>query len=219
MGARDISSKAPLADPSATSVSPTVAATKLLCAGAASRLGTVYEVPLSTFRHCPAAQESAAIVAEALGSSKPIEHCGLCSYHVLPQHDGRPNTEAWRSARRGAGVALYRSEHDGGDSFGQLVMRAADAYHEIAANHFGETVVIVSHNETIQASLIALGDLSFRHRMQTGVTCGSISEWETSDDTRLGGPADNWILQDWTLVRWNDTGHLEGWSTAPERRD
>lgn len=159
----------------------------------------------------PRARESAAIIARVLDSALPVEHCGLCSYHVLAHHDAKPPSAMWDSARRGAGIALYRPEHEGGDSFGQLVMRAADAYHEIAANHFGDTVVIVCHNETIQASLVALGDLSVRHRMQTGVKCGSISEWQTSGDTRLGGPADHWVFQDWSLVRWNDTGHLEGW--------
>lgn len=155
------------------------------------------------------ARESGEIIADAIGAGPVVEHCGLCSYHVLPEHDGRPHSDAWATARRGGGVALYRPEHDGGDTFAALVLRAAAAYHEIADAHHGQTVVVATHNETVQASLVALGDLGFRHRMQTSVACGSITEWATDADTTAGGPADGWVFHDWNLVRWNDTGHLE----------
>lgn len=157
----------------------------------------------------PRARETAEILRGALGASTVHEHCGLCSYHVLPAHDGRPHTEQWATARRGGGMSLFRSEHDGGDNWGQLVLRAAEAFHEIADRHHGEPVVIATHNETIQASLIALGYLGFRHRLDVSLAPGSITEWATDADTTAGGPADRWSFADWRLVRLNDTGHLE----------
>src|SRR4051812_25792781 len=49
------------------------------------------------------ARQSGELLAEALGSPPPIEHCGLCSYHVLDRFDGRPHTEGWEQARRAVG--------------------------------------------------------------------------------------------------------------------
>lgn len=157
----------------------------------------------------PRAQETARILAAALGASTVHEHCGLCSYHVLPDHDGRPHAEQWATARRGGGMSLFRSEHEGGDNWGQLVLRSAEAFHEIADRHHGETDVIATHNETIQASLIVLGYLGFRHRLNVSLAPGSVTEWTTDEDTTAGGPADGWSFADWRLVRLNDTGHLE----------
>lgn len=179
------------------------------CAQRLARWPGVAGAPVytSTLRR---ARESGDIIAGVIGASGVTEHCGLCSYHVLPEFDGRPHQDAWSTARRGGGVALFRPEHDGGDTFGQLTMRAGEAYHEIADANHGRTVVIATHNETIQASLVVLGYLPFRHRMQISMACGSISEWATEDDTTAGGPADRWAFADWNLVRLNDTGHLEG---------
>lgn len=157
----------------------------------------------------PRARETASILAAALGTSTVQEHCGLCSYHVLPDHDGRPHADQWATARRGSGMSLFRSEHEGGDNWGQLVLRAAEAFHEIADRHPGQTIVIATHNETIQASLIALGYLGFRHRLNVSLAPGSITEWSTDADTTAGGPADQWSFAEWRLVRLNDTGHLE----------
>ena len=127
---------------------------------------------------------------------------------MIDRFDGRPHTEGGR-ARRGGGIALWRSEHEGSDTFAALVLRAAAAYHEIAERHHGETVVIATHNETVQASLVALGDLPYRHRLHVGLAPGSITEWRTDGDTTAGGPADDWVFIDWTLALLNDTGHLE----------
>lgn len=157
----------------------------------------------------PRARETAEILGAALGASTVHEHCGLCSYHVLADHDGRPHAEQWATARRGGGMSLFRSEHEGGDNWGQLVLRAAEAFHEIADRHHGQTIVIATHNETIQASLIVLGWLGFRHRLNASLAPGSITEWTTDEDTTAGGPADRWSFADWRLVRLNDTGHLE----------
>jgi len=157
----------------------------------------------------PRARETADILAAALGAPTVQEHCGLCSYHVLPDHDGRPHAEQWATARRGGGMSLFRSEHQGGDNWGQLVLRAAEAFHEIADKHHGQTVVVATHNETIHASLVALGYLGLRNRLNVGLAPGSITEWTTDGDTTSGGPADHWSFVDWKLVRLNDTGHLE----------
>ncbi|HUS62321.1 MAG TPA: histidine phosphatase family protein [Acidimicrobiales bacterium] len=158
----------------------------------------------------PRASETGRIIADALGSNAPIEHCGLCSYHVSDRFDGRPHAEGWAAARRGGGVALWRAEHEGDDTWGQLVLRAGEALHEIADEHHGRTVVIATHNETIQASLVVLGYLPFRDRLGVSLAHASVTEWATDADTTAGGPADRWTFADWNLVRLNDTGHLEG---------
>jgi probable phosphoglycerate mutase len=157
----------------------------------------------------PRARETGELLAEALGSPPPVEHCGLCTYHYLDRFDGRPPSELWGAARRGGGIPLWRAEHEDGDTFGELVFRAAAAYLEIAERHHGETVVIATHNETVQASLVALGDLPYRHRLNVRIAPASITEWRTDGDTTAGGPADDWRFIDWQLVRLNDTGHLE----------
>lgn len=157
----------------------------------------------------PRARESAAIIAALLGAAPVEEHCGLCSYHVLDEHDGRPHEEARATAGRGGGLALFRPEHPGGDTWSALAMRASAAFHEIADRHHGSTIVIATHNETIQASLFGLGYLPFRNRLGVAAANGSITEWATDDDTTAGGPSDGWTFAEWNLVRWNDTGHLE----------
>ena len=137
------------------------------------------------------------------------EDCRLCSYHVLAEYDGRPHADEHAAARRGGGLNLFRAEHEGGDHWGQLMMRAGEAYHEIADRHHGQTVVIATHNETIQASLIVLGYLPLRNRLGVSVAPASITEWVTEGDTTAGGPADQWSFVDWNLVRLNDTGHAD----------
>lgn len=157
----------------------------------------------------PRAQESAQILAKAIGTDVVGEHRGLCSYHILDEHDGLSNDDVWAMGRRGGGMILFRPEHEGGDTYAQLALRAGEAYHELADRHYGETVVIATHNETIEASLVVLGYIPFRHRLNVSVSCGSITEWVTDDDTTKGGMADGGVFADWDLVRWNDTGHLE----------
>jgi hypothetical protein len=77
-----------------------------------------------------------AVLAEALGLGlglgAVVEHCGLCSYHVLPAWDGQPHDAARAAAGRGGGLGLWRPEHEGGDTWAALVLRAAEAFHEIA---------------------------------------------------------------------------------------
>jgi len=156
----------------------------------------------------PRAGETAAIIAAQLASPTISEHCGLCSYHVLPANDGRSPEDGWAKARRGGGMALFRAEHEGGDSWGQLALRAGEALHEIADANYGKSVVLVTHNETIQASLVVLGYLPFRSRMNVSLHVASITEWSTEDDTTAGGPPD-WPFAEWTLVRLYDTAHIE----------
>jgi probable phosphoglycerate mutase len=154
------------------------------------------------------AKETASILARELNSAGVQEHCGLCSYHFSTEHDGQPLDELWAKARRGGGVTLFRPEHPGGDTWAQLVLRAGEALHEIADLNHGKTVVIATHGETIQASLIVLGYLPFRARMDVSIAPASITEWMTDDDTTAGGPPD-WPFAAWTLVRLNDAAHLE----------
>ena len=156
----------------------------------------------------PRAVETAAVVRAAVDGAEVVEHCGLCSYHYLEEHDGRPHAEAWATARRGGGVTLFRPEHDGGDTWGALVLRVGQALHEIAESVHGRTAIVVGHTETIQASFVVLGNAPLRSRTPVVTRQTSITEWTTDDDTTAGGPLD-WFFADWTLVRSNDTAHLE----------
>lgn len=167
------------------------------CRGAA-----LYSSPLRR------AKETASVLARELNSSGVQEHCGLCSYHFSAEHDAQPHDELWATARKGGGVSLFRAEHAGGDTWAQLALRAGEAFHEIADANHGKTVVIATHGETIQASLVVLGYLPFRSRMGVSIASASITEWMTDDDTTAGGPPD-WTFADWTLVRLNDAAHLE----------
>ena len=157
----------------------------------------------------PRGRESGEIIAAAIGAPVVTEDCRLCSYHVLDEHDGLRHEDERKLARRGGGMNLFRPEHEGGDHWGLLMMRADEAYHEIADRHYGRTVVIATHNETIQASLIVLGYLPLRNRLGVSVAPASITEWVTEGDTKAGGPADQWTFADWNLVRLNDTGHAD----------
>lgn len=161
----------------------------------------------------PRGRQTAEVIAAELGGPPVTEHCGLCSYHVLPEHDGKSHQELWAGARRGGGIALWRPEYEGADTWAQLVLRAGDALHEIAEENHGRTVIVVTHNETVQASLVVLGYVPFRSRMGVSVGQTSITEWATEDDTTAGGPPD-WSFADWNLIRLNDLAHLENWRPA-----
>ena len=155
----------------------------------------------------PRAVETATIVAPALGATAPVRHPGLCSYLIDPAADGLPLDEYRRRfGARGGGV--YRPYEEGTEAWGQLLVRVGAALHEIAIACAGRTAVLVVHNETVQASLTAIGELPIRRHFEVAIAETGVTEWATADDPGAGGPPD-WPMARWTLVRFNDAAHLE----------
>jgi 2,3-bisphosphoglycerate-dependent phosphoglycerate mutase len=154
----------------------------------------------------PRARETAAILAPALGA-EPVAHCGLCTYHVEELVDGVPRAEVRaRHALPGGGV--YRPYQRGVEAWVQLLARVGAALHEIAIARAGATAVLVVHSETIDASMVALGDMPIRRPFDLRLANTSITEWTTDDDLVNTGPP-TWFHARWTLVRLNDAAHLE----------
>jgi 2,3-bisphosphoglycerate-dependent phosphoglycerate mutase len=153
------------------------------------------------------AVETAAIVAPAIGATEPRQHCGLCSYHVAEAVDGMPVEELrQRHGRPGGGV--YRPYEEGVEAWAQLLARVGAALFEIAIENAGRAALLVSHSETIEASLVALGEMPIRRPFDLRIAPTSITEWETDDDLVGTGPP-AWSFARWTLVRLNDAAHLE----------
>jgi broad specificity phosphatase PhoE len=158
----------------------------------------------------PRAVETATIIAPALGATAPTQHCGLCTYHYPAASDGMLVTEFLRVLGQ-VGGGIYRPFEEGGEAWGQLLVRVGAALFEIALANAGRTAVLVAHTETIQASLTAIGELPIRRHFDVGFAGTSITEWTTEDDLAGTGPP-TWSLPRWTLVRLNDAAHLEGLS-------
>jgi probable phosphoglycerate mutase len=153
------------------------------------------------------AVETATIIAPALGASAPRQHCGLCTYHVDDAVDGMP-VEELRRERALPGGGVYRPYEDGVESWAQLLARVGAALHDIAIEQAGRTAVLVAHAETIEASLVALGEMPVRRPFDVRLAQTGITEWSTGDDLIRTGPPD-WAFARWTLVRLNDAAHLE----------
>jgi probable phosphoglycerate mutase len=155
----------------------------------------------------PRAVETAEIIAPALGATAPTRHCGLCTYHYPEAADGMAVDEFQRVLGRPGG-GVYRAYEEGNEAWAQLLARVGAALFEIAIANAGRTAVLVAHNETVQASLTALGELPIRRHFDVGFADTSITEWATEDDPAGSGPP-AWAFPRWTLVCLNDAAHLE----------
>ncbi|HKE15385.1 MAG TPA: histidine phosphatase family protein [Kofleriaceae bacterium] len=153
------------------------------------------------------AVETAAIVSPALGATAPRQHCGLCSYHVSDAVDGMP-VEELRRRHSQPGGGVYRPYEEGVEAWAQLLARVGAALFEIAIANAGRTALLVAHSETIEASLVALGEMPIRRPFDLRIAPTSMSEWLTDDDLVQTGPP-TWSFPRWTLVRLNDAAHLE----------
>jgi probable phosphoglycerate mutase len=89
----------------------------------------------------------------------------------------------------------------GGENPVQVLERVAQTVNEIASNHLGEQIVLVSHG----------GVMDMLYRLATQQSVSAPRTWE------LGNAAINrllWTSEGLTLVGWSDTRHLDG-----EQRD
>lgn len=85
----------------------------------------------------------------------------------------------------------------GGESLAEFAARVAEALTELANNHAGEQVLVVTHG----------GVLDIVHRLASG------KPLEAPRDFTIPNAALNWIEYDgdtWHLVSWAERGHLAG---------
>jgi 2,3-bisphosphoglycerate-dependent phosphoglycerate mutase len=152
----------------------------------------------------PRAIETAHILAEAIGKTPDAVHqdCGLCSWHIPAEVDGMSVTEFQQQfAVPGGGV--FRPFEAVSESWAEMVSRTGRALSGLAQKHQGETTLVVAHAEVVEISLIVFGSLPLARAFDVQVGNTSLTEWITDEDTFAWPPAR------WTLVRFNDTAHLE----------
>jgi probable phosphoglycerate mutase len=153
----------------------------------------------------PRAIETAAIVAPALGidAGRIEEDCDLCEIHP-GECDGIP----WEEYETRYGVDMMADPDapmsPGGESLRQFHTRVRDRIERVIESHRGQTVAIVSHGGVVVATTIALLGASgapTERPFSLDVTNASLTEW--FDDPATGR---------WTLERFNDAAHLEGFA-------
>jgi probable phosphoglycerate mutase len=149
----------------------------------------------------PRAIETGESVASALGIGGVTQDCGLCTWHSPAGADGMRKDRFWvEYAQPGGGV--FRPFQRGNESWAEMVARIGRSLEEIAARHAGETVIVATHGEAVNSSLIILGQLPLMTGFDTAIAATSITEWTTDGD-----PSD-WPRPRWTLRRFNDSAHL-----------
>lgn len=163
--------------------------------------------PVFTYPHpvyssvLPRAVETATIIAEAFGTVPVYQDCGLCSWHIRPEWEGKTWDEVFRLYNIPGGGA-FRPFQEGAESWAELVARAGKSLMTIAQRHHGETSIVVCHKEVVEASLMVFGNLPLNPSFDTTVDNASLTEWVTDGDPSA------WPGPRWTLVRFNDTAHL-----------
>jgi broad specificity phosphatase PhoE len=117
------------------------------------------------------------------------------------------SVEEWR-ARFGGPDTLtvadpFRPFSPGGESWAGFLVRAGGALARLVACHPDETVVAVCHGGVLEASFfLAFGLSGTGHRVTFAPLNTSITHWRH----RLGSDGQS----EWTLVTFNDAGHLSG---------
>jgi probable phosphoglycerate mutase len=149
----------------------------------------------------PRAVETAEILTSALGLADALQDCGLCTWHTPPDADGRPWSEYRRTGSL-TGGGLFRPFERGNESWSELLSRTGRALEQIAADHAGQTVLIVAHAETVTSSLIVFGCLPLALGFDVQVAPASLTEWVGEGDPAA------WPRPRWTLARLNDGAHL-----------
>jgi 2,3-bisphosphoglycerate-dependent phosphoglycerate mutase len=161
-------------------------------------LGTVDTVYTSILERT---LETAAILGPALGTAPASAECDWCELHI-----GEAEGLTWDEYRARYPVAgdawdPYLQRSPGSESWAELFVRAGARLRRVAAEHPGETVVVVCHGGVVAASFVTLGDApierGFRFARETRNT--SLTEWRHDD---LG----------WSLVRYNDHAHISSLS-------
>ncbi|WP_239163185.1 histidine phosphatase family protein [Paractinoplanes rishiriensis] len=139
----------------------------------------------------PRAVETADAIGAALGTA-PVQHCGLCTWHLPPHADGMRTAEFQDSHAAGGGGVFRPFEH-GNETWAELVARTGSAITEIAQRHAGGTAVLVGHSETVESSFHVLGGQPLYRAFDLKVAPASVTEWSTDGDPSAWPPA-RWTL-------------------------
>ena len=158
----------------------------------------------------PRAIETAEIIAPSLGGLDAEQRCELCEIH--PGEGDGLTWEEFSALYRPEGLASgnpYQNMAPGSESWGSFFVRVGEALLQAAADHPGETVVVVCHGGVVEGSLFALGNLSLRRPFDVRVENTSLTGWSYEPvDGDLGNAGHR--LARWRLDRFNDSAHLAG---------
>lgn len=149
----------------------------------------------------PRAVETAELLAATLEVGQVLKDCGLCTWHTPDFADGM----LWAEYERDYGLkggGGYRPYEAGNESWAELIARTGKTLEEIAAKHYGETVLIATHAETIGSSLTVFGELPLSLDFDLSITPTSITEWVTDGNPQA------FPRPRWKLSRLNDDAHL-----------
>ena len=158
----------------------------------------------------PRAIETAEIIAPALGDLSVDQHCELCEIH--PGEGDGLTWEEFGERYRPEGLASgnpYQPFAPEGESWAGFFVRVGEALLRAAADHAGQTVVVVCHGGVIEGAFATLGGLPLRRPFDVRVENTSLTEWSYHPaDGDLGNPGHR--LARWQLDRFNDSAHLAG---------
>lgn len=158
----------------------------------------------------PRAIQTAEIIAPALGDLPAEERCELCEIH--PGEGDGLTWDDFGARYRPEGLATgnaYTAMAPGGESWAGFFVRVGEALLRAAAEHPGETVVIVCHGGVVEAAFATLGGLPLRRPFDVRIENTSLTAWSYwPADGDLGNPGHR--LARWRLDRFNDSAHLAG---------
>jgi probable phosphoglycerate mutase len=158
----------------------------------------------------PRAIQTAEIIAPALGGLTVEQQCELCEIH--PGEADGLTWEEFGARYRPEGLASgnpYMAMAPGGESWAGFYVRVGEALLRAAADHAGETVVVVCHGGVIEGAFAALGGLPLRRPFDVRIENTSLTGWSYHPAEGDLGNAGHRLAR-WRLDRFNDTAHLAG---------
>lgn len=167
------------------------------------RTGELAEVSTVVTSTLPRAIETAEVVVPALGEHRRADpSCDLCELHVDEELDGRPFAEFEHSYEWPPTSNPYEPWAPGAEPWAEFVLRVGRELDRLTREHEGETIVVVCHGGVIGAALTVFAELPLRQPFRLHIDNTSLTEWRRQPDLRG--------VERWTLVRFNDAGHLAG---------
>ena len=156
----------------------------------------------------PRAIQTAEIIAPALGDLPLEQHCELCEIH--PGEADGITWEEFGARYRPEGLASgnpYTAMAPEGESWAAFFVRVGEVLLRAAADHAGETVVVVCHGGVIEGAFAALGGLPLRRPFDVRIENTSMTVWSYHPAEGDLGNAGHRLAR-WRLDRFNDTAHL-----------
>ena len=158
----------------------------------------------------PRAIQTAEIIAPALGGLPAEQRCELCEIH--PGEADGLTWDEFTDRYRPDGMASgnpYSAWAPDSESWASFFVRVGEALLRAAADHPGQTVVVVCHGGVIEGAFAALGGLPLRRPFDVRIENTSLTEWSYAPvDGDLGNAGHR--LARWRLDRFNDSAHLAG---------